>query len=437
MILHQAAMKSVPRSIEEPEVYTDVNVLGTLHVLLAARDERAAVVFASSSSVYGDQDRFPLTEDLAPGPLSPYAASKLAGEGYLHAWWESYRVPTVALRYFNVYGPGQDPASEYAAVVTSFVTACLTGSRPVIHGDGEQSRDFTYVEDVAAANLLAARAPASAYGRVFNIGGGGEPTSINRLLELIAAASGASPDPLHEPPRAGDIRRSHADMDLARRVLGFEPAVGVDEGLRRTVEWFRGPRRRGRRLVARGGGTRSRRTKKPPHTRSSRRSSAGSTRLRSTRSWSRWPRGSRSSRRSWTRRRPPPPRPGTVRPQPRLRLPTSPIGSRSASTGSWRRGSVRRPPWSPMPRPKRRRCVQRPRDEAEHLRIAAQGEADRFDQEARASLEHAESEAARMRSDLADKRREMTEALQQTQQRLIRVAQQLQQVLNREDDPRS
>ena len=240
VILHQAAMKSVPRSIEEPEVYTDVNVLGTLHVLLAARDERAAVVFASSSSVYGDQDRFPLTEDLAPGPLSPYAASKLAGEGYLHAWWESYRVPTVALRYFNVYGPGQDPASEYAAVVTSFVTACLTGSRPVIHGDGEQSRDFTYVEDVAAANLLAARAPEAAYGRAFNIGGGGEPTSINRLLELIAAASGASPDPIHEPPRAGDIRRSHADMGLARRVLGFEPAVGVDEGLRRTVEWFRG-----------------------------------------------------------------------------------------------------------------------------------------------------------------------------------------------------
>ena len=238
-ILHQAALKSVPRSIEEPEAYTDVNVLGTLNVLLAARERPATVVFASSSSVYGDQDRFPLTEEMTPRPLSPYAASKLAGEGYLRAWWESYRVPTIALRYFNVYGPGQDPASEYAAVVSRFITACLTGACPVIYGDGEQSRDFTYVEDVVAANLLAARAPEQAFGRAFNIGGGGEPTSINRLLELISTACGVEPDPVHEPARTGDIRRSEADVRLARRLLRYAPKVDVSEGLSRTVEWFR------------------------------------------------------------------------------------------------------------------------------------------------------------------------------------------------------
>jgi nucleoside-diphosphate-sugar epimerase len=239
VILHQAAMKSVPRSIEEPERYTDVNVLGLLNVLLAARERPATVVFASSSSVYGDQDRFPQVEEMAPRPRSPYAASKLAGEGYCRAWWESYKVPTIALRYFNVYGPGQDPASEYAAVVTRFITACLTGSRPTIYGDGEQSRDFTFLDDVVEANLLASRAPQEAFGRAFNIGGGGEPTTVNRLLELIAAACGAEPDPVREPPRAGDILRSHGDMGLARKLLGFEPAVGVEDGLARTVEWFR------------------------------------------------------------------------------------------------------------------------------------------------------------------------------------------------------
>jgi nucleoside-diphosphate-sugar epimerase len=238
VILHQAAKKSVPRSIEEPESYTDVNVLGTLSVLLAARERQATVVFASSSSVYGDQDRFPQTEEMVPRPGSPYAASKLAGEGYCRAWWESYRVPAMALRYFNVYGPGQDPASEYAAVVTRFITACLTGSRPTIFGDGEQSRDFTFVDDVVEANLLAARAPEEAFGRAFNIGGGGEPTTVNRLLELIASACGAEPNPVREPTRPGDIRRSHGDMSLARRLLGFEPTVGVENGLGRTVEWF-------------------------------------------------------------------------------------------------------------------------------------------------------------------------------------------------------
>jgi nucleoside-diphosphate-sugar epimerase len=172
-------------------------------------------------------------------PRSPYAATKLAGEAFCRAWWESYGVPTVALRYFNVYGPGQDPTSEYAAVVTRFTSACLTGVRPTIYGNGEQSRDFAFIDDVVEANMLAARAPEKAFGRAFNIGGGSEPTSVKRLLELIAASCGVEPDPVHEPERQGDIRRSEADVSLARNLLGAEPKVGIVEGLRRTVEWFR------------------------------------------------------------------------------------------------------------------------------------------------------------------------------------------------------
>jgi nucleoside-diphosphate-sugar epimerase len=240
VILHQAAMKSVPRSIEEPELYTDVNVVGTLNVLLAARDASASVVSASSSSVYGDQDRFPLTEDMEPRPRSPYAASKLAGEAYCRASLVSFGVPTVSLRYFNVYGPGQDPDSEYAAVVTRFTVACLTGARPVIYGDGEQARDFAFIDDVVEANLLAARAPEEARGTAFNIGGGADPTSVNRLLELISDSCGVQSEPLHKPERPGDIRRSEADVRLARTLLGFEPKVGIVDGLRRTVDWFRG-----------------------------------------------------------------------------------------------------------------------------------------------------------------------------------------------------
>ena len=148
VLFHQGAMRSVPRSIAEPERTTDVNVRGTLNVLLAARDERASVVFASSSSVYGDQESFPFREDMAPLLRSPYAASKLAGEAYCRSWWLSFGVPTVSLRYFNVYGPGQDPANEYAAVVPRFTMACLNQTVPEVHGDGEQSRDFTYIDDV-------------------------------------------------------------------------------------------------------------------------------------------------------------------------------------------------------------------------------------------------------------------------------------------------
>jgi nucleoside-diphosphate-sugar epimerase len=238
-IYHQGAKRSVPRSMEQPGLTTDVNVRGTLNVLLAARDAGAVVVAASSSSVYGDQSEFPLRESMTPAPRSPYAASKLALEVYCAGIGLSYGVPTVALRYFNVYGPGQDPESEYAAVVPRFAVACLTGARPEVHGDGEQSRDFTYIDDVVEANLRSARAPSEARGRAFNIGGGGEPTSVNGLLALVAEAAGVVPDPVHTGTRAGDVRMTQADVSLAERLLGFTPTVPIDEGVRRTVEWFR------------------------------------------------------------------------------------------------------------------------------------------------------------------------------------------------------
>lgn len=239
VIFHQGAKRSVPRSIAYPAETTDVNVRGTLNVLLAAREQAARVVFASSSSVYGDQQVFPLSESFEPRPRSPYAASKLAGEMYCQAWWRAFETRTVCLRYFNVYGPGQDPLSEYAVVIPRFIHACLTGRPPVIHGDGEQARDFSYIDDVVEANLLAARAGESAWGRVINVGGGRPPTSVNHLLDIVAAATGASPEPVHEPPRAGDVRLTQADISLARAVLGYTTEVDIGEGIRRTVDWFR------------------------------------------------------------------------------------------------------------------------------------------------------------------------------------------------------
>jgi UDP-glucose 4-epimerase len=196
------------------------------------------VVAASSSSVYGDQKRFPLHEGLTPRPRSPYAVSKLAGEEYGAALHLAYGIPSLWLRYFNVYGPGQDPLSEYAAVIPRFVMACLDGARPVIHGDGEQSRDFTFIDDVVEANIRAARALEPAFGRVFNIGGGEVPTSVNRLLELIASMCRVTPQPVFEPPRPGDVRMTQADVSLAGESFGYEPSVDIEEGLKRTVASF-------------------------------------------------------------------------------------------------------------------------------------------------------------------------------------------------------
>jgi len=236
VVFHEGAVRSVPRSIKEPVATTDVNVLGTLNVLSAARAEGSKVVFASSSSVYGDQDTLPLHEEMAPAVRSPYAASKLAGEAYCRAWWAAFGVPTVSLRYFNVYGPGQDPMSEYAAVIPRFAMACLTGTRPEIHGDGDQSRDFTYIDDAVEANLLAARAPERAFGGVVNIGGGGSPTSVNELLEMVAGLVGVDPRPVHTPARQGDVRQTQADTSAARRLIGYGPKVAIHDGLRRTIE---------------------------------------------------------------------------------------------------------------------------------------------------------------------------------------------------------
>ena len=238
VILHQAAVRSVPRSLEVPVLTTEVNVVGTLNVLMAAQEEGARVVYASSSSLYGEADQYPVSEGFENRPRSPYAASKLAGELYCGAWWRGLGVPTVALRYFNAYGPGQDPASEYAAVIPRFITACLDRERPIVHGDGEQARDFTYIDDVVEANLLAARAPEATFGRAMNIGGGGKPTSVNRLLAIIADLTGANPEPIHESPRPGDVRLSQANVSLARELIGYEPMVSIEEGLLRTVTWF-------------------------------------------------------------------------------------------------------------------------------------------------------------------------------------------------------
>lgn len=237
-ILHQGAKRAVPRSMVEPGLITDVNVGGTLNVILAARDAQATVVLASSSSVYGNQETFPLHENMMPAPRSPYAASKLAAEIYCGALYRSFGVPTVALRYFNVYGPGMDPESEYALVVPKFVVSCLTGAPATIHGDGEQARDFTYIDDVVEANLLATRAPEEAFGRAFNIGGGAEPVSVNQLLDLISEICSSTPERIHQAPREGDVRLTMADISLARELLGFRPSVGIEEGLRRTVASF-------------------------------------------------------------------------------------------------------------------------------------------------------------------------------------------------------
>jgi nucleoside-diphosphate-sugar epimerase len=238
VIFHQGAKRSVPRSLEQPVLTTEVNVGGTLNVLLAAKASGARVVAASSSSVYGEQDVMPQVETMFPRPRSPYAASKLAGEAYCHAYWVSLGVPAISMRYFNVYGPGQSPESEYAAVVPKFIVACMDGTRPVIHGDGEQARDFTFIDDVVEANLQASRAGDAAQGRAFNIGGGAEPTSINRILALAAGIVRATPDPIWEPARAGDVRRTDADITSARELLGFDPQVRIEDGMARTVASF-------------------------------------------------------------------------------------------------------------------------------------------------------------------------------------------------------
>jgi UDP-glucose 4-epimerase len=235
VVFHQGALGSVPRSVQDPLTTTAVNVEGTLNVLLAARDEGVGrVVAASSSSVYGDGGTFPRVETQAPNPISPYAVAKLAAERFCVSFARVYGLETVALRYFNVFGPRQDPTSQYAAVVPLFVRAIQEGRPVTIYGDGEQSRDFTYVANVVEANLMAAEAEGAA-GTVLNIAAGGSET-VNTLADTIGRFLDLPVERSYAPERPGDVKQSWADVQRARETIGFEPRVGFEEGLRRTIE---------------------------------------------------------------------------------------------------------------------------------------------------------------------------------------------------------
>jgi len=235
LVFHLAALPSVPRSVQDPLTSNASNVIGTLNVLLAARDEGVRrVVFASSSSVYGANRELPKREEMAALPIAPYGVAKLAAEGYCRAFHEVYGLETVALRYFNVFGPRQDPLSQYAAVIPRFITACLEEQRPVVFGDGEQSRDFTYIDNAVEANLLAAEAEGVA-GEKFNIACG-EQTTLNQLLEAIRRLTGRSIEAEYLPPRPGDVPHSLADVSRARERLGYEVGIDIREGLERTVK---------------------------------------------------------------------------------------------------------------------------------------------------------------------------------------------------------
>jgi len=238
VVLHQAAVPSVQRSVDDPRLSHDANTTGTLNLLIAARDAGVRrLVYASSSSIYGDSPTLPKHEGMPPQPRSPYAASKIAGEYYCQVFTEVYGLETVSLRYFNVFGPRQDPTSQYAAVVPIFITALLRGEPVTVHGDGLQSRDFTYVSNNVQANLLAATAP-EVTGRVFNIACGKRVTLLE-LLDVLAEIVAVDVKRQHTDPRPGDVKHSLADISRAQAELGYEVTVDLVEGLRRTVEWYR------------------------------------------------------------------------------------------------------------------------------------------------------------------------------------------------------
>ncbi len=237
IVFHEAALGSVPRSVADPVTTHETNVTGALNVLLAARDAGVRrLVYASSSSVYGETPVLPKTEDMAPQPLSPYALSKLVAEQYLSVFQRVYGLESVSLRYFNIFGPRQDPESEYAAVIPRFVTALIEGRRPTIYGDGLQSRDFTYVENVVEANLIASEA-GGAPGRVFNVACGGRYTLLE-VLENLKRIIGGVVEPVYEPARAGDVRDSQASIEEIAS-LGYKASTSFEEGLAQTVAWYR------------------------------------------------------------------------------------------------------------------------------------------------------------------------------------------------------
>ncbi len=239
-VLHQAAVPSVPRSVLDPMENNRSNLDGTLNLLLAARDAKVKrVVFAASSSVYGETPVLPKREDMSPSPVSPYAVAKLASEYYMTSFYRCYRLETVCLRYFNIFGPRQDPSSPYSGVLAKFITQMLQGKQPTIFGDGKQSRDFTYIANAVQANLLACLAPTNLVaGQVFNIATG-KRADLNEAFQLLKRLTGFSGMPQYGPERAGDVKHSLADISRAEACLGYQPTVHFEEGLRLTMEWYR------------------------------------------------------------------------------------------------------------------------------------------------------------------------------------------------------
>jgi len=240
-VFHEAALASVPRSVADPAASNSANVDGTLNLLIAARDAGVRrVVYAGSSSCYGDQPTLPKHEQMLPDPISPYAVSKLAGEHYMRSFTRVYGLETVIIRYFNVFGPHQDPSSQYSGVLAKFSLAMLEGRTPVIFGDGTQSRDFTYIENVVDANLRAMTAPAEKVSPgVFNVATG-EQITLNEAVRCLRELTGYNGPVDYAPPRTGDIAHSLADISRAREAFGYEPRVKFQEGLRRTLQWYRG-----------------------------------------------------------------------------------------------------------------------------------------------------------------------------------------------------
>jgi UDP-glucose 4-epimerase len=241
-VFHEAAIPSVPRSVLDPIESNRANIDATVNLLVAARDTRVKrVVYAASSAAYGDTPTLPKREDMFPNPISPYAVAKLTGEYYMTSFWRCYGLETVSLRYFNIFGPRQDPTSPYSGVLAKFITQMLKREPPVIFGDGKQSRDFTYVENVVNANLLACQAPASEVaGRVFNIATATR-IDLNETVHVLKKLTGYSGEVRYETERAGDVKHSLADLSLAQRHLGYKPTVSFEEGLQRTIAWYRSP----------------------------------------------------------------------------------------------------------------------------------------------------------------------------------------------------
>ena len=238
VVFHEGAVRSVPRSVDDPVLVEETNAKGTLHVLMAANEAGVRrVVYASSSSAYGDVREGLNREDMAPNPISPYAGTKLAGEYYCRIWTALKGLSTVSLRYFNVFGPGQPAESKYAAVFPAFISALVEGRAPELHWDGEQTRDFSYIDDVVRANLLAAEADDRVDGAVVNIAGG-DPKTVNEVLKAVSDAVGTWVEPDRQPQRAGDVRKTHADITRARELLGFEPQARWEESVAATVRWF-------------------------------------------------------------------------------------------------------------------------------------------------------------------------------------------------------